>query len=142
MSKRKIKGKYIEDDRLPLRNYFQLQNKSLGCIGQFSIRFLGQQEKHETPSLLVKLSGDTWAIFTNISDAFSKAASQKNKFGLHVEEAIFRHTYNSSAENEAYSMANKDQEMREMKEFRYYIMRDMPSSTNTQHIKNGDHVFV
>ena len=103
---------------------------------------MGQQEKHETPSLLVKLSGDTWAIFTTISDAFSKATSQKNKIGLHVEEAIFRHSYSSTTDNEAYKVATKDQEIKEMKEFRQHILRDMPSSTNIQHIKTGDHVFV
>lgn len=96
----KGKGKHLEDDRMPLRNYFQMQNKPIGCIGHFALRFLGDQAKHETPALLVKLSGDTWAIFSPISDVFNKTNPQKNKVGIHVEEATFSHAYNSSGENE------------------------------------------
>ena len=83
-----VRGRNIDDFRVPQKNYMQMQHKKPGWFGLLKFKFHELRKEEISPSLLVKLSSDTWAIFITDYDHFNKAISMINN-NLYLENVVF-----------------------------------------------------
>lgn len=91
---RKAKKKTEIDERVPLKEYLKLQNKSYGCTGQLTIKLFGHKNKQTFNSVLVRINDGIWAII-----AMGKLEVKVDRHGVHIDDASFKHDYQNNKFN-------------------------------------------